>query len=467
MSSYSWPRDGLIPAASALLESLWAAPWIGFYMATSTDQGDFRYPFPWVLALLLVPTVIGRWLDRSFWGPRLLRQYGLTVLVLGLFVPFVVQYHDVASSWLVAAILLGRGIWLAVGDVTSESAAGWFLAGLGAFLALLALQLQGTPAGFEGDVAGLGPALALYLFAGLAWVALVRQDEMEELAFRRSSHSLNVPWVLLLGAISAVMVSVTAAASSAGQPLIAALELLLAAVLRLIWQIATQIAIWILPAIVWLLSKIPLPPVRALARSSQSRRPLLDRGGDLPLLQWLQDHLPLQYVLALAGGVVVVLLAWWLTYRFRGMLAEGPADEERTSLWSWRLFWQQLRAAVAGMRLSLPSPGSVHPARGSAVDARPALHSVRQLYAAVLAWCAQHERPRHLAQTPFEFAHTLREETAPDLADDLTAAYVRVRYGQSEPPDAPALIARWERWQAAALQLKDASDTEDRRSAEQ
>ena len=70
---YTWPRDGLIPAASAALESLWLFAWISFLLAASETASGVRYPYPWVFVLLFVPAVAGRFLDRSYWGPRWLR----------------------------------------------------------------------------------------------------------------------------------------------------------------------------------------------------------------------------------------------------------------------------------------------------------------------------------------------------------------------------------------------------------
>src|SRR6266851_5676928 len=66
---YSWLRDGLIPGVSALLISLWLYAWFSFFLATGDGTATMRYPFAWLLELVLVPALAGRFLDRTRWGP--------------------------------------------------------------------------------------------------------------------------------------------------------------------------------------------------------------------------------------------------------------------------------------------------------------------------------------------------------------------------------------------------------------
>ncbi|HEY8695834.1 MAG TPA: hypothetical protein VIR57_24180, partial [Chloroflexota bacterium] len=142
---YSWLRDGLIPGASGTLEALWAYAWISFFLAAGATTSAIRYPFPWVLGLILLPALFGRLVDRSAWGPRWVRQHGLTVLVVGLFVGFMIPFHAAGAAWLVAAALLARGVWLGLHDVGSDSGSGWFIGGFAAFLALLEGQVFQLP----------------------------------------------------------------------------------------------------------------------------------------------------------------------------------------------------------------------------------------------------------------------------------------------------------------------------------
>src|SRR5581483_7833556 len=99
---------------------------------------------------------------------------------------------------------------------------------------------------------------------------------------------------------------------------------------------------------------------------------------DARLLAWLQAHLPVQVLLALVFALLAGLLAIWLANIYRGWRADAD-DEERSSLWSWRLFWQQLRQALLGLGQSLRPAGSGR--RATTHRAEPQPGSIRQLYA--------------------------------------------------------------------------------------
>lgn len=442
-TTYNWQRDSLLPGASALLESLWAYAWISFLFATSEDTASVRFPYLWILGLLLLPGIVGRWLDRAARVPERVRQFGLTVTVVVLFAAFMYSYHEVQSSWLVAVVLLARGVWLALGDVSSDSAPGWFLAGLGAFLALLALLLVAHPKDYAADLRALGPMVALYLFAGIGWLALVRQQEMQEESRQRPVHTLDRAWLMMLAVISAVLIGIAAVASSAGKPLLLAIEELLLLVAGVVWQVARQIVLWMAPFLVWLFSHMPTPRLRQSQGQGRTLRP--NAGSfDLKLLDWLQVHIPVPVLLAILSVLMMTLLAVWLALRYRRRGSEAD-DEERTSLWSWRLFWQQLRRALRGVRLPLRTAA---PTLQPAAFPEPPLSSVRQLYAAALRWTREHGQPRPAAATPLEFAPVLDEQIAPDLAEDLTRAYVLVRYAEAdlEAEHVRQLQARWSAW---------------------
>ncbi|MBV8083820.1 MAG: DUF4129 domain-containing protein [Chloroflexi bacterium] len=447
-TSYNWQRDALLPGVSALLEALWAYAWISFLFATSDDAYDTRFPFIWILGLLLLPGIIGRWLDRAPRLPERLRQFGLTVTVLGLFAGFMYGYHEVPSAWLVGVVLLARGVWLALGDVSSDSAPGWFLVGLAAFLALLAILIVAHPKDYGADLRALGPMLALYLFAGLGWLALVRQQEMQEESRQRPVQTVDRAWLMMLAVISAALISFAALASSAGRPLLLAIEEILVAILGVIWAAAKAVVLWMSPFLIWLFSH--MPAVRLPRRQSLGAPKPQDVGSvDFRLLEWLQVHIPPQVLIAILSVLMMVLLGVWLAIRYRAR-GSGADDEERSSLWSWRLFWAQLRNALRGVRL--PSHAAAVAASSGAVEPEQPASSVRQLYIAALRWSRERGQPRPGSATPDEFAPVLGERLAPDLVGDLTDAYVQVRYGEVvvDTEQERSLRERWQAWQAQA-----------------
>jgi hypothetical protein len=425
---YSWLRDGLIPGASALLESLWLYAWISFFLAVGEKTSAYRYPLGWIVALVIVPTLVGRWLDRSYWGPRWLRQHGMTAIVIGLFVAFMVPYHAAGAAWLAAAALLARGVWLALGEISSDSAACWFLAGFASFLALLGLGVIAHPATWEPDRGQLGPLLAIFLFAGLSWLALVRRQEMEESAFRKPGNELSATWLLLLAALSGGMMAVVALISFGGGSVLRALLELTGVVAGLVWRAAIFVVVnWLGPALLWILSHLPFGGDEGSGGLFR-RRALIDL--DPRLLAWLRVHLPIEVVLALVGSILIVLVAVWLACRF---IARDPGadEEERSSLWSWRLLVEQLRRLLRSLRHTF-RPGSAAPRDAEISTHTETRSTIRHLYAEVLRWCRDAQRPRRPAETPLEFEPALGEALDLPLAQDLTGAYVSARYAETE-----------------------------------
>ncbi len=440
---YSWLRDGLIPGASALLESLWMYAWFSFFLASGDTTAAMRYPYAWLLALILGPTLIGRFLDRTMWGPQWLRQYGLSGVVIGLFVVFMWRYHAVGVAWLAACVLLGRGIWLALGELNSQVAAGWFLGGFGAFLALLGLLIVARVPAFEADRQQLGPLIALYLLLGLGWLALIRQQEMEEHAFRRASNGMDGTWLGLLGGISAAIVGLVGLVSFGAGDILLSMLRVIGAVAGFIWNTAIYVAAnWLGPALLWLFGLLRFDSGQGfLERLLSRQRPI--RNVYAQLLAWLQAHLPLPVLVALVLAMIGTLVAIWLAMRYRGW--RNPAeDEEHSSVWSWRLFLSQLQQLLRAFRRPLGrASGDQQSPEGEA--ARPA-SSIRQLYAAALRWCRDRERPRQPATTPLEFEPVLDDEIGSEIGGQLTAAYLTTRYGERElPPETVGeLQTRWE-----------------------
>ena len=385
---YSWLRDGLIPGVDALLEALWFYAWFNFFLATGDATSTMRYPFYWLLGLMLVPALIGRFLDRTMRGPQWLRQYGLTATVIGMFGGFMLLYRDVGVAWLAAVVLLARGIWL----------------------------------------------------------ALIRQQEIEEHAFRRAENNLNGTWLALLAGISGGIVALVAIVSFGGSGVLLGVLHIAGAIAALIWQVAGFIAATVLgPALLWLFGLIHFGAGESAASRLLGRRQLKD--VDPIILAWLQKHIPLPVLLALVLGLIMALLGVWLAARYRAWSHEE--DEERSSVWSWRLFWSQIRQALRGMRGALRGHSGMSTAPRP--EPEPVVSSIRQLYAAVLRWCGERRRPRAPADTPLEYEPALDEELGNELGRDLTDAYVLARYAE-EDADPEAVRSLRERWEARLSQ---------------
>jgi hypothetical protein len=478
-NGYRWLRDGLIPGQSALLDTLWIFAWANLVLASNAGTASHRFPLPFLLALVAVPALAGRWLESRVRLPLPVRRVLLATLCAGLFLAFVKSQtlagepvfdwrwlRDafipwtsgeaasrlglVAFGWLVAAVLLVRGCWLALGQVRPESADRWFLGGLLAFVALLVV-IAGpgmTPASFRQDRAWLGPLIGAYFLIGLGWVGLVRQHHLEERAFRRRSDRLSLSWLVVFSVISGAMLAVGAAVAALNGLLGALETLAIAAGAAALQAVATAWA-WLAGLVQSLLGALPS------SRPPPGRRPVAPATPPPAPLHLPDWHLPALPPFDVPVGFVLLLLllalGGWVLLRYRRWDAGAAEDEERTSVWSWRLLWDALRHlpgnVLAGLR---PRRRARRPGdrSGAAPGDSPAPTSLRGLYRAVLRWSAGQGRGRAANQTPHEFEPDLAAVISAELAGDLTAGYVRARYGGAEPPDGEVERLR-ERWEEA------------------
>ncbi|MBO0777969.1 MAG: DUF4129 domain-containing protein, partial [Ktedonobacteraceae bacterium] len=120
--------------------------------------------------------------------------------------------------------------------------------------------------------------------------------------------------------------------------------------------------------------------------------------------------------------IALVLFLIWLALRVRrARLRAAERDEEiHESLWSWELFWSQVKAFLLGLlhllwRRSRPA---AQPARAEAPDvlnADPAARNVREIYRALLKLVAGYGYSRRKSETPHEFQRRLVNDRMPQV----------------------------------------------------
>jgi hypothetical protein len=151
--------------------------------------------------------------------------------------------------------------------------------------------------------------------------------------------------------------------------------------------------------------------------------------------------LALKIILPVIVLLVIVLLVWRaLRHRrktkVRRRLRDGDFHE---SLWSWSLFWSQLKAIFRSIfGRFLPQPAAEAQAAHVAAlpeSADPAARDIRAIYRAFLKKAAARGYTRKKDETPDELRRRL-DEKAPVVEPQLeaiTEAYTMVRYGESLP----------------------------------
>jgi len=481
LSGYSWLRDGLIPAEGALLEGLWIYAWLSFALAPALHLPARPFAVGWIVLLILLPAVFSRFMEYLLpWRYRL-RTWLVAALVVLLFVLFI-KLQGVPSRsfwdwrWLVDALfpwaslegparlgvlglawftgmaLAGRGLWLAASTIDDDFAVRGFLIGLAAFLSLFVVLLVALTDG--PDQTRLGLLLGVYFCVSLSWLALVKRQTIETQAFTEASGRVGLSWLALLTTASLVIVAAAVLlANVAGSH---ALDRLGPIVLTVIVTVALLLIALarLLPR--WLMGQ---PEAQDNSQLNQALEELarLNNGKHLPIPPHLLE--------SLLAGAAVIALALLIVQIGRLRIRRAQRDEEHTSLWSWRLFLSQLRSLFrrpARPHIKQRDRRRATPARAT-TDTQLALDSpatsIRALYLAVLRWARQLGHPRHTARTASEFERELGHLLPPELANDLTGAYLEVRYGPSAgaPLDPALLAARWEA-ERAALAEGEASD---------
>lgn len=156
----------------------------------------------------------------------------------------------------------------------------------------------------------------------------------------------------------------------------------------------------------------------------------------------------------------LMLLVWFaLRRRKRLRIARNRASGDvHESVWSWMLFWSQLKAFWAALfrRRSAPDADDGLTQSAEGLSTEPAVRTIREMYRALLKKAATIGYVRRRHETPLEFQQRLNQTRAasnePQLSQ-LTEAYALTRYGGDIPDefdlasvrrDWEALERKWE-----------------------
>ncbi|HET9919395.1 MAG TPA: DUF4129 domain-containing protein, partial [Ktedonobacteraceae bacterium] len=140
--------------------------------------------------------------------------------------------------------------------------------------------------------------------------------------------------------------------------------------------------------------------------------------------------------------IALLVLLLWLALRRRHVriVRRGRPNEIRESLWSWLLFWTQVKALFLSLfRRFFPRKQQQEEQAEafSELEGEPAARSIREVYRLLLRRAASRGYPRHRDETPYEFRQRLDErlpQTEPQL-ESITEAYAATRYGGLVPDE--------------------------------
>ncbi|HEU5228473.1 MAG TPA: DUF4129 domain-containing protein [Ktedonobacteraceae bacterium] len=476
--------ERLLPMLFACMEACWLAAILIALADIRAFTTDIPLMPPWTPFVLMVGAVwLTSWLERSSTtdseaqdGGRIAGLPGswLIYLLVVFTLLFVIWSGVYASaflffdpSWLLAAIgdllsfsaagfhILGlillsfyccwRGIRLARSDIAPDRVLRGLRIGIGVILAVVLLHAV-SRASFA-NVPILLLLIPLFLFVALTAHALAH------ILFVRRAHpgglqgnviSQERALLLAVGVMGIVLLLGTLLVSSFVSPafLATAQQVLspLGQVYEAFINVLATVVVFLLTPFFYLFSLIQfhLPTIRRPA-SPVKQPPVTRKPGGTTPEQVVAAIAILKVILPIVFIALVFFLIWWALRRRRVVLKRRSEDVAE-SVWSWDLFWSQLKAFFLALwRRFFPLPAvqaaQVHEEE---IAGTPMVRNIRELYRAMLRWADGQGYPRKKDETPYEFRQRLDERmplVEPELSS-MTEVYAAIRYAGAAPDEA-------------------------------
>jgi hypothetical protein len=341
--------------------------------------------------------------------------------------------------WVAGALplyLWGRGVWIGLRPPTTETLGRWLLVGAGAFLILFAL----AAADRERTVAAVSDRLEIlvlgYFIVGLSVIALVHAQTLHRRAATRQPITLS--WLVALAAPMIAIVGLGLLLAADVAPLLnVALHVLVDGAL-LLWRALLWLGAWIVWLFAWLSHLFPsAPPDQSHPDAAPAHHPS-------PSMRYPEWHLAIAanpmpaYVLLGLLAVALGLLFLRLLLRRPSLDQPDGVAEQRDSLWSWRLFGEQLRALWDALRGRVARPRDALGGWAADVFASrplaPEALDIRLIYRRLLRWAGDRGLHRRPGTTPQELLRAM-VIARPELQAPLTLItrrYEEARYGGAE-----------------------------------
>lgn len=360
-----------------------------------------------------------------------------------------IHFYQALAIIVFSFFLCWRGLQLASRRIEPSSVFRVLCIGLGVIIAVILLraELESAGAVFHDDVFLL-LLIPVFLLLALAGHALAR------IAFVRRTHPIGLQGSVIaqeravigvIGSIGIILLLLTLVVGLFASPtflrdVLHALAPVFAGLFTaynwLLGVLASIITILFTP-IYWLLSLFThLFPPKAPSQQSNTTRnqphPILPSNSAPPLflIAIIKIVLPVLIV------ALVVYLVWRSMKRRRKVRARARphSGDIHESLFSWSLFWTQLKALLAallGRFFRRKEENNAGQTMAEPIIGPPAVRTIREIYRAFLKKAASRGYSRRKYETPQEFRQRLDEKAPvvePQLAS-ITEAYTITRYG--------------------------------------
>jgi uncharacterized protein DUF4129 len=367
------------------------------------------------------------------------------------------HFYEVVSIIGLSFLLGWRGIRLINHQVEPSNVFRALCLGLGVIIMVIILRTGQASAGVVlHDDAMLLLLIPLFLFLSLAAHALA------QVVFIRHSHPTGLQGsivvqeraiIMVIGSLGLALLLIALLIGGTTNPaFLASVERALAPLgVVYNWFVGIVAAILVVLAtpIFWLVSLLhpvtqaPKPP--NLHRVQVKGKPAitqLETAFTHTVVPILSIVLPILFIL-----LIVLLIRWTLRQRRVRQRVKGQNQDVHESLWSWSLFWTQLRAILRSLfarfiRRDTTTEGSE--LVQEEIKGEPAVRSIREIYRALLKKAARRGYPRKRFETPYEFKQRLDEKVplAEPQLEVITEAYALTRYGGDIPDEAQLELVR-------------------------
>lgn len=393
------------------------------------------WPFPWnrIVLLPLCAAIFVVWLHHVV-DPGLI-SFGRWAAMWAApwrFPPSV-RGDTIFLAGVVGLLLWIRGLWIGIGEVTVVNTTRWLIVGITVLILLCAIYESTTPRD-----AAFGPylqnLLLVYFVLGITLTAVVRTFDSPNVEGSRKRPSLSLAGAI---AVPVGLIVLIALVFSNGFGWTVSWAMRVAVSFAgLIWSALVWLMIFILSFLRWVFSFLPHGGAGPV---SSGRRPRIPHLPSPDHSHWHVTTAPVDVTVVLAITILVVLavIVVGLIFQRGHKHPTVVPNDERSSLWSWQLFFNQLKGLLR--RQATPMAGS--PAANIDESEMP---EIKVLYRRLLSWGARSGHPRLPSVTPFEYAAVLSTQ-APELSGRvaaLTQLYVDHRYGDKEITETAMSVGR-------------------------
>ena len=328
--------------------------------------------------------------------------------------------------------------------------------GLMIFIAVIIVR-----AGQESAGVTFSDGLVLFLLIAIFFFLALVAHSLARTAYVRRSHPVGLQGsaatqersiLLVSGVFSAAILLIALAVGSTASPtFLQELRVPLSAAYDWLVGVIAHVIVFLVTPIFWLInlilsgqkgrsSNIRLNPLGGVSQV-KAHKPQATPDLFLVLIPILRIAVPILFILGL------ILLIRWAMRRRRVRMVASKNEDMYESLWSWGLFWTQLKAFLRGLFgrfFSRKTAAAVEQAAPEAITGGQAARSVREIYRLLLRRAADRGYPRKKDETPYEFRQRLNEKTplAQPRLELITGVYAATRYGELEPGESEVAQVR-------------------------